>query len=152
MTRANELFVVLEGEVAVMRDGREVARIESGRFFGEISVLDGGPRTADVVAAAPSRCLAIPRDVVREALAPQPGRGLGDARDPREPPPPRLVHSGLVIDRCDLGTGRVYPLCMREERVTAIFKANDVSATIEWYSRLGFEGARTSPAGGPVLV
>jgi flavin reductase (DIM6/NTAB) family NADH-FMN oxidoreductase RutF len=69
----NELFVVLEGVMAVMRDGREVARLEVGRFFGEISVLDGGPRTADVVAAQPSRCLAIPRDVIRDALAAQPG-------------------------------------------------------------------------------
>lgn len=69
----SELFVVLRGSMAVMRDGREVARIEKGRFFGEISVLDGGPRTADVVAVEPSRCLAIPRDVIREALAAQPG-------------------------------------------------------------------------------
>lgn len=68
-----ELFVVLEGEVAVLRDGREVARMGAGRFFGEISVLDGGPRTADVVAAGPVRCLAIPREVIRDALAAQPG-------------------------------------------------------------------------------
>jgi flavin reductase (DIM6/NTAB) family NADH-FMN oxidoreductase RutF len=68
----NELFVVLEGEVSVIRDGREIARIEQGRFFGEISVLDGGPRTADVVAVGQARCLAIPRDVIRDALENEP--------------------------------------------------------------------------------
>jgi flavin reductase (DIM6/NTAB) family NADH-FMN oxidoreductase RutF len=68
----NELFVVLEGEVSVVRDGREITRIEQGRFFGEISVLDGGPRSADVVAVGPARCLAIPRDVIRDALEAEP--------------------------------------------------------------------------------
>ncbi len=69
----DELFVVLDGEVRVMRDGREITRIEVGSFFGEVSVLDGGARSADVVAAGPVRCLAIPRDVIREALASSPG-------------------------------------------------------------------------------
>ena len=68
----DELFVVLEGTVRVERDGREITRIEAGSFFGEISVLDGGARSADVVAAGPVRCLAIPRDVIRGALAASP--------------------------------------------------------------------------------
>lgn len=69
----DELFVVLEGEVRVERDGREITRIETGSFFGEVSVLDGGARSADVLAAGPVRCLAIPRDVIRTALAAHPG-------------------------------------------------------------------------------
>jgi flavin reductase (DIM6/NTAB) family NADH-FMN oxidoreductase RutF len=69
----DELFVVLEGQVVVVREGREITRIESGSFFGEVSVLDGGTRSADVVASGPVRCLAIPRDVIREALASHPG-------------------------------------------------------------------------------
>ena len=68
----DELFVVLEGSVRVERDGREITRIDAGSFFGEISVLDGGVRSADVVAAGAVICLAIPRDVIREALAASP--------------------------------------------------------------------------------
>ncbi len=68
----DELFVVLEGVVRVMRDGREITRIEAGSFFGEVSVLDGGARSADVVAAERVRCLAIPRDVIRAALEASP--------------------------------------------------------------------------------
>ncbi|MGA9161137.1 MAG: cyclic nucleotide-binding domain-containing protein [Actinomycetota bacterium] len=46
-------FVIVEGEVKVVRGNRVVARAGPGEFFGEISLLDGGPRTASVVAASP---------------------------------------------------------------------------------------------------
>jgi CRP/FNR family cyclic AMP-dependent transcriptional regulator len=46
-------FVILEGEAKVVRDGKTVDRLEPGEFFGEISLLDGGPRTATVVATTP---------------------------------------------------------------------------------------------------
>jgi CRP-like cAMP-binding protein len=46
-------FVIVEGEVKVMRGNRVLARAGPGEFFGEISLLDGGPRTASVVADSP---------------------------------------------------------------------------------------------------
>lgn len=46
-------FIIIEGEVKVMQKGRIIARAGPGEFFGEISLLDGGPRTASVVASTP---------------------------------------------------------------------------------------------------
>ncbi len=52
-------FIVVEGEVRVVRDGETIATLGPGEFFGELSVLDRQPRIAQVVAAAPTRCLAL---------------------------------------------------------------------------------------------
>lgn len=55
-------YVILEGEAKVTnRGGRLVNRLRPGDFFGEISLLDGGPRTANVVALTPLTMLALPR-------------------------------------------------------------------------------------------
>jgi CRP/FNR family transcriptional regulator len=52
-------FVIVSGGVRVVRDGAEVAALGPGDFFGELSVLDGRPRIAQVIAAGPATCLAI---------------------------------------------------------------------------------------------
>jgi CRP-like cAMP-binding protein len=53
-------FVIVEGRVDVVRDAQTLATLGPGEFFGELSVLDGLPRVAQVVAVAPTRCLALP--------------------------------------------------------------------------------------------
>lgn len=53
------LFVIVDGAVRVVRDGEDLARLGPGEFFGEMSVIDGLPRVAQVAATAPTRCLAL---------------------------------------------------------------------------------------------
>jgi CRP-like cAMP-binding protein len=53
------LYIIKEGSVSVIRDGQKVASMGPGQFFGEISVLDGGPRTADVKADTETVCLTL---------------------------------------------------------------------------------------------
>jgi CRP/FNR family cyclic AMP-dependent transcriptional regulator len=53
------LYIIKEGAIEVIRDGHKVAALGPGQFFGEISVLDGGPRTADVRAEADTVCLTL---------------------------------------------------------------------------------------------
>jgi CRP/FNR family transcriptional regulator, cyclic AMP receptor protein len=53
------LYIIREGNVSVVRDGKTVASMGPGQFFGEISVLDGGPRTADVRAETDTACLTL---------------------------------------------------------------------------------------------
>ena len=52
-------FVVAEGRVRVVRDGDPRSELGPGEFFGELSVIDGAPRNAQVVAVEPTHCLGI---------------------------------------------------------------------------------------------
>lgn len=53
-------YIILEGEVSVIIDGGERARLGRGEFFGEISALLGSVPIADVRAETLLRCLALP--------------------------------------------------------------------------------------------
>lgn len=46
----DSFYVVLTGQAKVLVSGRTVNRLLPGEHFGEISLLDGKPRTASVVA------------------------------------------------------------------------------------------------------
>jgi CRP-like cAMP-binding protein len=73
-------FVIAEGSARVVRDGQTVATLGPGEFFGELSVLDGEPRIAQVVAAAPTRCLALASWDFERVLREQPGVALAVLR------------------------------------------------------------------------
>jgi CRP/FNR family transcriptional regulator/CRP/FNR family cyclic AMP-dependent transcriptional regulator len=51
-----------EGEEAI------IATLRGGDFFGELSLLDGEPRSATAVAVEATETLSLPRDVFRELL------------------------------------------------------------------------------------
>ncbi len=71
------LYVILDGEATVALDGRELARLGRGEFFGEVSALLGGAPTADVVAKTPLRCLVVPEPAVESFLLENPPVCLG---------------------------------------------------------------------------
>lgn len=54
-----EAFIVLSGSATVKRNGRKIATLGEGEQFGELALLDHGPRTASVVADTPMRLLVI---------------------------------------------------------------------------------------------
>jgi len=60
---AAAIYLILEGEfhVRVNLDGREtvLARLSAGDFFGDMSLFDHGPRSADVVADTSARVLKV---------------------------------------------------------------------------------------------
>jgi small-conductance mechanosensitive channel/CRP-like cAMP-binding protein len=68
------MFVVASGRVAVVLepDRREVATIDRGGYFGEMSLLTGEPRTATVVARGDASVLDIEADVFRSLGAVNP--------------------------------------------------------------------------------
>jgi len=67
-----EFFFILDGTATVETDGRVIAQLGPGEFFGEVSALDGGPRTANVRAATMLRCLVLPNGTFREFLMAHP--------------------------------------------------------------------------------
>jgi CRP-like cAMP-binding protein len=66
------LHVLLDGEAKVEIDGRTRRRLGPGDFFGEIALLDGGPRTATVTTVTPAHVLFIARWNFRDLLRAQP--------------------------------------------------------------------------------
>ena len=56
-----ELFVIIEGQAVVKAPRGRSTRLGPGEFFGEMSLLDGGPRSATVEAATDMRLLVVGR-------------------------------------------------------------------------------------------
>ena len=46
----HEFFLIMDGKASVRRKNRKVAELGPGAYFGELALLDKGPRTATVVA------------------------------------------------------------------------------------------------------
>lgn len=63
-----EFFVVIDGAVEVRRNGRKVATIGPGDFFGELALVSDRPRTATVTATEPVRLLVIRDSHFRSVL------------------------------------------------------------------------------------
>ncbi len=63
LTRAGEpgeeFFLIVDGSARVEVPGGRTGRLAPGDFFGEMSLLDGGPRSATVTAETAIRVLAI---------------------------------------------------------------------------------------------
>jgi CRP-like cAMP-binding protein len=59
--RGDEFFLIVDGRARVLVSVRKRSRLGPGDFFGEMSLLDGGPRSATVVAESAMRLLVIHR-------------------------------------------------------------------------------------------
>ena len=60
-TLGHEFFVIAEGTASASRSGKWLARLDPGSFFGELALLDGGVRTATVIADADMSLIVLSR-------------------------------------------------------------------------------------------
>jgi CRP-like cAMP-binding protein len=56
---ASRFFLVTEGTAQVVSKGRVLRMVDEGDWFGELALIDEGPRSATVVALTPLTTLAI---------------------------------------------------------------------------------------------
>ncbi len=68
----NAFYVLLDGQVKVSRPRLPALTLEAGSFFGELSLLDGGPRTATVTAKESLACLTLTRARFTKLLRSEP--------------------------------------------------------------------------------
>jgi CRP/FNR family cyclic AMP-dependent transcriptional regulator len=52
-------YLILDGKAEVRKKGKVLATLGRGQFFGEMSLIDEQPRSADVVATSPTKCWAL---------------------------------------------------------------------------------------------
>lgn len=71
-----EFFLVLEGSAVCRVRNKEVARFRTGSYFGELALLHGGLRTADVVALTAMQVLVFDAREFRSLLTTTPSIGV----------------------------------------------------------------------------
>lgn len=69
---SEHLYVLVEGEVEVSREGKAIATLQSGMHFGEMALLNQRPRSASVKATVPTRLLSMPRAQFQDLMAKDP--------------------------------------------------------------------------------
>jgi CRP-like cAMP-binding protein len=69
----NGLYLILDGSAEVRRGSRSLARLGAGQFFGEMSLFDNQPRSADVVTLSPSKIAVLQKWEFWGFAAGQPG-------------------------------------------------------------------------------
>ena len=74
-------FIIVSGMVRVVRDGETLAELGPGDFFGELSVLDGKPRNAQVISTEPTTCLALATWEFEAVVNEQPSVALAILRE-----------------------------------------------------------------------
>lgn len=79
---ADNFYIITHGLFDVLVDGKKVAQLKAGDFFGELAFVNGvGKRQATVVATTPSRVLEIPGQDLEAMLRREDARALEEGTE-----------------------------------------------------------------------
>ncbi len=62
-------YLILDGQVEISSKDQVLATLDAGNFFGEMALLDELPRSADVIATKPTKCLVISQRNLKEIIS-----------------------------------------------------------------------------------
>lgn len=62
-------YLILDGQVEVRSEDQVLATLDAGNFFGEMALLEELPRSADVIATKPTKCLVISQRDLKEIIS-----------------------------------------------------------------------------------
>ena len=68
-----EFIIIVDGSARVERDGKIIARLGPGDFFGEMSLIDKKPQSARVITEIPTHLLVMDTSSFRRLLDTVPG-------------------------------------------------------------------------------
>jgi len=71
-----EMFVVLQGKVAIKVDDRVIETLEPGSIFGEMAIADDYPRSADAVVVEDGKIEPIDQEWFKHLVRKSPSFGL----------------------------------------------------------------------------
>ena len=74
------MYIVVSGKVSVHLKGQELAQLEEGTCFGEMSVFDAEPRSASVTTTEPCKCLVLTQQQLYDAIDETPGIAINVIR------------------------------------------------------------------------
>jgi len=65
-------YLIIAGKAEVVANGKKLAEFGPGDFFGELAVIDGAPRTADVIALEETTCVVVSQWAMRGLISSHP--------------------------------------------------------------------------------
>jgi CRP-like cAMP-binding protein len=95
--RGKAFYVVTKGTAAVSVSGVERTNLSAGAYFGEVAVIDGGPRSATITATTRVTTLELTSAALRRVLEMEPSIASAIADELRA----RLDRAGVRVDDSD---------------------------------------------------
>lgn len=134
-------FVITDGSATVTLDGTDLETLEPGSYFGEMAVIDGGPRTATITARTQVSTLQISSTAFLHLVDREPMVARGIYEELRR----RLKASGTEVEEAPgtpIDRTRLAELCEKlRERSADWVRTDPTGRHSLWLSKLFARGA-----------